>query len=98
MQQNVQRTSAEAAQSLEFLQGQLPQVKDDLVKASNALNSYQTRGKTVNISLETKSVLEQIVVLDTRISDLKLQQAEMDRKFTKEHPAYRALMTQIGEI
>ncbi|WP_145305975.1 MULTISPECIES: polysaccharide biosynthesis tyrosine autokinase [unclassified Pseudomonas] len=98
VQQNVQRTSAEAAQSLEFLQAQLPQVKEDLVKASNALNSYQTHGNTVNISLETKSVLEQMVVLDTRISDLKLQQADMDRKFTREHPAYRALMAQMGDL
>ncbi|KRB05964.1 tyrosine protein kinase [Pseudomonas sp. Root68] len=98
VQQNVQRTSAEAAQSLEFLQGQLPQVKRDLAKASDALNGYQTRGKTVNISLETQSVLEQVVSLDTRISELKMQQAEMDRKFTKQHPAYRALMTQIGEL
>ncbi len=98
VQQNVQRTSAEAAQSLEFLQGQLPQVKRDLAKASDALNGYQTRGKTVNISLETQSVLEQVVSLDTRISELKMQQAEMDRKFTRQHPAYRALMTQIGEL
>lgn len=98
VQQNVQRTSAEAAQSLDFLQGQLPQVKRDLAKASEALNGYQTRGKTVNISLETQSVLEQIVSLDTRISELKMQQAELDRKFTKQHPAYRALMTQIGEL
>ncbi|MGY2259305.1 polysaccharide biosynthesis tyrosine autokinase [Pseudomonas sp. SDO55104_S430] len=98
VEQNVQRTSAEAAQSLDFLQGQLPQVKRDLAKASEALNGYQTRGKTVNISLETQSVLEQIVSLDTRISELKMQQAELDRKFTKQHPAYRALMTQIGEL
>ncbi|WP_095151807.1 polysaccharide biosynthesis tyrosine autokinase [Pseudomonas sp. Irchel s3b5] len=98
VQQNVQRTSAEAAQSLEFLQGQLPQVKRDLAKASDALNGYQTRGKTVNISLETQSVLEQVVSLDTRISELKMQQAELDRKFTKQHPAYRALMMQIGEL
>ncbi|MBV4457586.1 polysaccharide biosynthesis tyrosine autokinase [Pseudomonas sp. COR58] len=98
VQQNVQRTSAEAAQSLNFLQGQLPQVKRDLAKASEALNAYQTRGKTVNISLETQSVLGQAVGLDTKISELKMQQAEMDRKFTKQHPAYRALMTQIAEL
>lgn len=96
--QNVRRTSAEAAQSLAFLQSQLPQVKRDLAKASDALNAYQTHGKTVNISMETQSVLGQSVALETRISELKLQQAEMDRKFTKQHPAYRALMTQIGEL
>lgn len=98
VEQNVRRTSAEAAQSLAFLQSQLPQVKRDLAKASDALNAYQTHGKTVNISLETQSVLGQSVALDTRISELKMQQAEMDRKFTKQHPAYRALMSQIGEL
>jgi len=96
--QNVRRTSAEAAQSLAFLQSQLPQVKRDLAKASDALNAYQTHGKTVNISLETQSVLGQSVALETRISELKMQQAELDRKFTKQHPAYRALMSQIGEL
>lgn len=96
--QNVRRTSAEAAQSLAFLQSQLPQVKRDLAKASDALNAYQTHGKTVNISLETQSVVGQSVALETRISELKMQQAELDRKFTKQHPAYRALMSQIGEL
>ncbi|WLI10523.1 MULTISPECIES: polysaccharide biosynthesis tyrosine autokinase [Pseudomonas] len=98
VRQNVERTSAEAAQSLAFLKEQLPVVKKDLEKAGNALNEYQTRSKSVDITLETKSILDQIVGLDTSISELKLQQAEMDRKFTRQHPAYRALLTQIGEL
>ncbi|MQT75611.1 MULTISPECIES: polysaccharide biosynthesis tyrosine autokinase [Pseudomonas] len=98
VRQNVERTSAEAAQSLEFLRDQLPQVRKDLEKAENALNQYQTRSKSVDISLETKAILDQIVALDTSISELKMQQAEMDRKFTRLHPAYQALLTQIGEL
>lgn len=98
VRQNVQRTSAEAAQSLDFLREKLPEIRKDLEKAGNALNQYQTRNKSVDISLETKSILEQMVNLDTNISNMKLQQAEMDRKFTPEHPAYRALLTQIGEL
>ncbi|WP_223454438.1 polysaccharide biosynthesis tyrosine autokinase [Pseudomonas sp. GL-RE-19] len=96
--QNVQRTSAEAAQSLEFLRDQLPQVRKDLAKAESALNKFQMRSKSVDITLETKAILDQIVALDTSISELKLQQAEMDRKFTPQHPAYRALLSQIGEL
>ncbi|MFD2883344.1 hypothetical protein ACFS4T_12965 [Pseudomonas lini] len=84
VRQNVERTSAEAAQSLAFLKEQLPVVKKDLEKkAGNALNEYQTRSKSVDITLETKAILDQIVGLDTSISGLKLQQAEMDRKI---HP------------
>lgn len=98
VRQNVERTSAEAAQSLEFLKDQLPQVRKDLEKAENALNKYQIRSKSIDISLEAKAILDQIVALDTNISALKMQQAEMDRKFTRQHPAYRALLSQLGEL
>ena len=98
VQQNIERTSAEAAQSLGFLKDQLPQVRKDLEKAETALNQFQIRSKSIDISLEAKAILEQIVALDTSISTLKLQQAEMDRKFTPQHPAYRALMSQLAEL
>ncbi|MQT58594.1 polysaccharide biosynthesis tyrosine autokinase [Pseudomonas sp. FSL R10-0399] len=98
VQQNVERTSAEAAQSLGFLRDQLPQVRKDLEKAENALNAFQIRSKSIDISLEAKAILDQIVALDTSISTLKLQKAEMDRKFTPQHPAYRALMGQLAEL
>jgi tyrosine-protein kinase Etk/Wzc len=98
VRQNVERTSAEAAASLDFLKQQLPQVRKDLEEAEDALNKYQTRSKSIDISLETKAILDQIVALDTSISELKLQQAEMDRKFTAQHPAYRALLSKIDEL
>ena len=98
VRQNIERTSAEAAQSLEFLKDQLPQVRKDLEKAETALNQFQIRSKSIDISLEAKAILDQIVALDTNISVLKLQQAEMDRKFTRQHPAYRALLSQLGEL
>ena len=98
VQQNVERTSAEAAQSLGFLRDQLPQVRRDVEKAENALNKFQIHSKSIDISLEAKAILDQIVALDTSISTLKLQKAEMDRKFTPQHPAYRALMGQLAEL
>jgi tyrosine-protein kinase Etk/Wzc len=96
--QNVERASAEAASSLNFLRGQLPEVRHDLEQSENSLSGYQSRAKSADISLETKALLDQIVALDTNISQLKLQQAEMDHKFTRQHPAYQALMRQIGEL
>ncbi|KJH73847.1 polysaccharide biosynthesis tyrosine autokinase [Pseudomonas sp. ES3-33] len=96
--QNVQRNSAEAAQSLEFLRTQLPDVRKQLEKAEGHLNAYQTSARSVDITIETKAVLDQIVALETLISELKLKQAEMEHRFTREHPAYQALMTQMGQL
>lgn len=98
VRQNVDRMSAEAASSLEFLRGQLPQVRKELEQAEAELNRFQSRARSVDISYETQSVLNQIVAIDTNISTLKLQQAEFDRRLTREHPRYQALLTQLGEL
>lgn len=86
VRQNIDRTSAEAAQSLAFLKGQLPQVRKDVEQAEAALNQFQIRNKTIDISLEAKAILDQIVALDASISELKMQQAEIERKFTLSIP------------
>jgi tyrosine-protein kinase Etk/Wzc len=98
VRQNVERMSAEAANSLEFLRGQLPEVRRELEKAEAALNAYQSQARSVDIGLETQAVLDQIVALETQISTLRLQQAEFDRRLTREHPRYQALLTQLGEL
>lgn len=98
VRQNAERIAAEAAHSLALLKEQLPAVKQALQHAANALNAFKARSQSVDISLETKGLLEQIISLDTRLSELKLQQAEMDRKFTAQHPAQRALLIQIAEL
>ncbi len=96
--QNIQRSSAEAAQRLEFLRSQLPQVRKELERAEDALNAYQTSAKSVDISIETKGVLDQIVALETQLSELTLKRVEYDRLYTHEHPTYRTLMTQMNEL
>lgn len=98
VQQNVARTAEEAANSLKFLRDQLPQVRGELERATTALNQYQVNSKSVDIAGETKGVLDQVVRLDTDISELKLKQAEMDKRFTPEHPAYQTLLRQLGEL
>lgn len=98
VQQNVKRMSAEAANSLAFLKKQLPQVRKDMEKAENKLNNYQISAKSADITIETQAVLDQIVDLETSLSDLRLKQLEMDKRFTREHPAYQALLDQISAL
>ncbi len=98
VRQNVERTSAEAAQSLEFLKQQLPEIRKQLEASEQRMNAFQSSVRTVDISIETKAVLDQLVELDTRLSELQLKRAEMDRKYTAEHPAYRALQQQMLEL
>jgi tyrosine-protein kinase Etk/Wzc len=98
VRQNVDRNSAQAANSLQFVKDQLPLVREKLEKAQAALNAFQTKAHTVDISLQTKGLLDQIVAVETSLQQLQMQQADMERRFTKDHPAYKALMQQIGQL
>ncbi len=98
VRQNVDRNSAEASAQLAFVKEQLPSIRNQVDAAQKALSAYQMRANSVDLSLQTKGLLDQEVAVETSIQQLRLQQAEMDRKFTRDHPAYQALMRQIGEL
>ncbi|MCD7099316.1 polysaccharide biosynthesis tyrosine autokinase [Stenotrophomonas sp. MMGLT7] len=98
VRQNVDRNSAEASAQLAFVKEQLPKVRLDVEAAQEAMNAYQTKAHSVDLTLQTKGLLDQQVAVETSIQQLRLQQAEMDRKFTRDHPAYQALLKQIGEL
>jgi len=98
VRQNVDRSSAEAASQLKFVRDQLPTVKRQVEMAQDSMSKYQSSANSVDITLQTKGLLEQEVAVESSIQQLRLQQAEMDRSYTREHPAYRALMKQVGEL
>lgn len=94
LMQNVQRRSAEAEKSLEFLDEQVPQIRDELNDAEEKLNAYRLESESVDLSLETKSVLDQLVQLEAKLNELKFHESEVSRLYTREHPAYRTLLEQ----
>jgi tyrosine-protein kinase Etk/Wzc len=96
--QNVARTSAEAAKRLAFVKRQLPKVRVDLDKAQAALTEFQTRTRTLDVGVQNQALLNQTVAIDTAISQLRIQQAELSAKFTPQHPTYKALLAQIGQF
>jgi len=98
VRQDIDRNSAEAASSLKFVREQLPNVRHDLEKATAALNAYQNQAHSVDVSMQTQSLLDQSVSIDTNIQQLQLQQSQMQRQFTPQHPAYKALVQQIGQL
>ncbi|KGJ94221.1 polysaccharide biosynthesis tyrosine autokinase [Thalassotalea sp. ND16A] len=96
--QNVQRMSAEVQNSIDFLDQELPSIKDKLETAESLLNNYRLENESVDLSLETQSILEQIVVLDTRLHELSFKEAEIAQRFTKEHPSYVSLNKKKEEL
>ena len=98
VRRNVERSSAEAKKSLDFLEVQLPQIKKELEASEAIYNDYQKDQKSVNITLETKGVLEQIVELDTKLQELDLERLAISRKFKRNHPIYQGIIEQITAV
>ncbi|MGM5615137.1 polysaccharide biosynthesis tyrosine autokinase [Klebsiella sp. K5-308] len=90
--QNIARQAAQDAKSLDFLNLQLPKVRAELDVAEEKLNQYRRQKDSVDLSLEAKSVLEQIVNVDNQLNELTFRESEISQLYTKEHPTYKALM------
>ncbi|MDF4756407.1 tyrosine-protein kinase, partial [Vibrio parahaemolyticus] len=59
--QNVRRNSAEAEQSLNFLKGHLPEIKDKLTISEDTLNSFRQENESIDLNLEAQSTLKVMV-------------------------------------
>ncbi|EPY7152614.1 polysaccharide biosynthesis tyrosine autokinase [Klebsiella variicola] len=90
--QNVARQAAQDAKSLEFLDQQLPKVRSDLDIAEDKLNAYRKQKDSVDLTMEAKTVLDQIVNVDNQLNELTFKEAEISQLYTQEHPTYKALM------
>ncbi len=98
VRQNVERNSAQAANSLKFVKEQLPLVREKLEKATAALNAFQISAHSVDITMQTQGLLTQAVNVEASIEQMRQQQVEMQRLYTPDHPAYKALIQQIGQL
>ena len=97
-QQNIERRSAETAQTLKFLDGQLPDLKKQLDDAEDVFNQFRQQYNTVDISKESELYLNQSISLETQKAVLEQKQAEIAAKYTVAHPAMREINAQLSVI
>nr|WP_298374360.1 polysaccharide biosynthesis tyrosine autokinase [uncultured Halomonas sp.] len=96
--QNIARQAAEAEKSLEFLEKQMPNVRQQLLDAENRLNQYRAEQDSVDLTLETQNMLTGMVDIEGRLNELQLQEAELSRRFTPNHPVYAALLEKKAQL
>jgi len=98
LQQNVEQKSAESQKTLEFLEKQLPTLKEQLETATNVLNNYRIRKGSINLDLETQNILTSTVELSTQVTLLQQKRDELRQKFTESHPSIVAIDKQISRL
>lgn len=90
--QNVERNSAEAEKSLQFLKSHLPDVKTNLTASEDSLNRFRQQNDSIDLGLEAQSTLKVMVELEAQLNELTFKESEISQRFTKDHPAYIALL------
>ena len=90
--QNIARSSAEAQNSLVFIENQLPIAEQATLKAQDILNAYRQKQNSVDVNYETRSLLERATKIETELSGLSLREEELKDRYTINHPVYQALL------
>jgi len=98
VRQNVERRSAEAENTLKFLETQLPALKREMDAAETAYNSYRQSRGSLDLNLETQSVLQSLVEVDNQIVALKQERDELRQNFTAEHPRVQAVDQRLQRL
>ena len=98
VQQNVEHKYAEAHQTLEFLEEQLPILQKRKDEAINALNTYKNRKGSIDFNTETNNVLSDLVNLQTQTTLLEHRRDELRQTFTQSHPNIIAIDKQIARL
>jgi len=98
VRQNLERKSAEAEKTLNFLEEQLAPIKQQMERAEAARNNYRLQQGSVDLRTETEVVLKRIVSIETQLSELKGNRQELLQKIKPRHPRIVALDAQIANL
>jgi len=96
--QNIERKSLESAQTLSFLEKQLPELKQQLEESEIQFNRFREKYNTIDVTQEAELMLKQNIELEKLKIELQQQQAELSSKYTSDHPLMSAINAQLAEI
>lgn len=98
IRQNVDRKSEEAEKSLAFLAKQLPEMKANLEQAEVKYNELRNSRGTVDLGEEAKTVLQQSVLSQSKLVELKQKREELLTRFQPSNPLIESIDRQMGTI
>jgi tyrosine-protein kinase Etk/Wzc len=94
VRQNVEARSAEAEKSLAFLDSQLPELRAQLQAAEERFSEFREDRQAADLDQQGQALLDQLVELENRRSQLDLKLAELQQSYAGQHPALQAVREQ----
>lgn len=84
--QNQSRGSEETTKTINFMETQIPDLKQKLEASEAAFNEFRENSGTINIDQEASILVGENSQIDSQISELKLKKADLTTYYTEEHP------------
>jgi capsular exopolysaccharide synthesis family protein len=73
IENNLDKKNLEAERIIEFIEGQLVDVKTDLVVTENRLQEFRSVNRIMDVSAQTQQIIDQAVVLESEKARLSLE-------------------------
>ncbi len=98
VRQNVERRSEEAERSLEFLEEQLPGLREELEEAEQAYNDFRRDHQAVDLDESSKALLEQLVEVEGELKQVRVEISENRQLYGEGHPRMASLRERRDEL
>ena len=96
--QNLSRGSEQTTTTIEFMESQIPQLKQKLQQSEEAFNKFREQYGTIDVSKEAEILLNESAQIERQLSELKLKQAELLTYYTAEHPLVIQINDQLAVL
>lgn len=91
--QSLARGTKQTSSTLEFMEVQIPQLKQKLEQSEAHFNKFREQNGTIDVTQEASILIAESSEIEKQISELNLKKAELLTYYTEEHP----LVIQINE-
>ncbi|TKR53865.1 polysaccharide biosynthesis tyrosine autokinase [Allopusillimonas ginsengisoli] len=98
VKQNTERKAAEAEKSLTFLDGFLPQLKQQMDTADNKYTAFRDKHGTFDLGTEGTLSLNTSVAMQTKLFELQQKRRELSAQFAGSHPSILSVDAQIAAL
>jgi tyrosine-protein kinase Etk/Wzc len=98
VRQNVERRGEEASRSLEFLEGHLPDLRQELEAAEQDLNTFRRENQAVDLEADTRSLLGKVVEVEQELAEMRVQETELRLNYGPDHPRMQGMANRRASL
>lgn len=98
VRQNIEYKSAEVANSLRFVESQLPTLQHQVEESESRLNTFRRQAGVFELSQEANELLNRSSSIQLRLVELLQKRQEMAVNMTDEHPSMQKINSQIRSL